>query len=153
MIGVIGSSTPAEYDTRFSRHSEHSIPVSHPVEFPGLNATSAPRQSLGLKSFTDDVTKFGDINGPITAVQQRPQRGILFGSDDFRGPRPFVPPKMFVEYPSDYPVGHKTRFHSPKQSLLARVVCPSIDISFPSGPSSGGYLSDSVAFWLRFLFL
>lgn len=142
----------SEYDNRFTRQISfdsdvQSIPSSqHPIEFPGPNTNTIPRQTSSptTKSstiFTDEVTKFGDINGPVTAVQ-RPQRGIFF-SEDFRNPRPFIPPKVFIDY-SDYPGPPKSRFY-PFKSRTPRVVFPAND-NFPSGPSSGGYVSDSVAF-------
>lgn len=117
--------------------------ASHPIEFPGPNANTNPHHTALVKGFHDDVTKFGDINGPITAIP-RQNRGLVFnGGSGFRSARQFTPPNVFVEY-SDYP-GPPKRFY-PFKSRTPRVVFPTND-NIPSAPSSSGtYASDSVTF-------
>lgn len=125
--------------------------------------------SLQPKTYRDDVTKFGDVNGPVTAIQRphhnefsekqliRPsfETGFFgssaFGSDgisDYRSPRHYVfPPKAYIEY-SDYP-GPPRPNANPyyKTNRSPRVVFPQ-DVSttgFPSGPDST-YSNDNVVF-------
>lgn len=156
---------PQEYDIRFSRGILHesSRPYgsgeieSRPVEFPKPLIRHFPDQ---------EVTKFGDINGPITAIPQpapppppqqsqlRPSEPIIekqsirpfdnsFFVEDFRPSRHYFPPKAFVEY-SDYPGPPKSRFVPPWKSRSPRVVFPQSD-NIPSGPSST-YNADNVVF-------
>lgn len=109
--------------------------------------------------FRDDVTKFGDVNGPITStVQQRqyndPVRipyennGAYYPLDDFvRSPRQYFPPKSFVEY-SEYPGPPRNRLQTGwKSSRTPRVVFPQGD-TFPTGPSgsANNYNIDNVVF-------
>lgn len=109
--------------------------------------------------FRDDVTKFGDINGPITsAVQQRQSSdsmripyensGTYYPLDDFvRSQRQYFPPKSYVEY-SEYPGPPRNRLQSGwKSSRTPRVVFPQSD-TFPTGPSSNAnnYNIDNVVF-------
>ncbi|XP_022233313.2 uncharacterized protein LOC111081536 isoform X2 [Drosophila obscura] len=156
--------TPTQYESHETRHTRQlyfdSDVSPSSFEFPGLASNSKPH---GLKLYRDDVTKFGDINGPITALPQRPQRGFYFGETEFRtGPpapvRQFGPQKNFQEYvgPSDYQGSRKSRYYPYKSSRSPRVVFPSNDnvgttgVSGPassSGPSGTGvYFSDNLAF-------
>ncbi|BFG04404.1 serine proteinase stubble [Drosophila madeirensis] len=158
------SPTPTQYEAHETRHTRQlyfdSDVSPSSFEFPGLASNSKPH---GLKLYRDDVTKFGDINGPITALPQRPQRGFYFGDTEFRtGPpapiRQFGPQKNFQEYvgPSDYQGSRKSRYYPYKSSRSPRVVFPSNDnvgttgVSGPassSGPSGTGvYFSDNLAF-------
>ncbi|EDW36096.1 GL16860 [Drosophila persimilis] len=158
------SPTPTQYEGHETRHTRQlyfdSDVSPSSFEFPGLSSNSKPH---GLKLYRDDVTKFGDINGPITALPQRPQRGFYFGDTEFRtGPpapiRQFGPQKNFQEYvgPSDYQGSRKSRYYPYKSSRSPRVVFPSNDnvgttgVSGPagsSGPSGTGvYFSDNLAF-------
>ncbi|XP_049307858.1 uncharacterized protein LOC105224568 isoform X2 [Bactrocera dorsalis] len=151
-------------DTRHTRQliyeNSDATPISHPFEFPGLVSNNKPHTLSSAiaagKLFREEVTKFGDVNGPITAVPQRPQRGLFFGDTEFRTgpPRPFVPQKAFNEYvgpngPVDYQSSRKSRFFPFKSSRSPRVVFPvndNIGTTGPSGTGNGVYFSDSVAF-------
>ncbi|XP_016968391.3 uncharacterized protein LOC108036629 isoform X1 [Drosophila biarmipes] len=156
---------PTQYEQHETRHTRQlyfdSDTASSSFEFPGLVSNSKPH---GLKLYRDDVTKFGDINGPITALpQQRPQRGFYFGDTEFRtGPpapvRQFGPQKNFQEYvgPSEYQGSRKSRYYPYKSSRSPRVVFPTSDnvgTTGPSGPAgssgpsgNGVYFSDNIAF-------
>ncbi|XP_017044695.1 uncharacterized protein LOC108090494 isoform X1 [Drosophila ficusphila] len=156
---------PTQYEQHETRHTRQlyfdSDAASSSFEFPGLVSNSKPH---GLKLYRDDVTKFGDINGPITALpQQRPQRGFYFGDTEFRtGPpapvRQFGPQKNFQEYvgPSEYQGSRKSRYYPFKSSRSPRVVFPTNDnvgTTGPSGPAgssgpsgNGVYFSDNIAF-------
>nr|XP_016930703.1 uncharacterized protein LOC108010318 isoform X2 [Drosophila suzukii] len=156
---------PTQYEQHETRHTRQlyfdSDSASSSFEFPGLVSNSKPH---GLKLYRDDVTKFGDINGPITALpQQRPQRGFYFGDTEFRtGPpapvRQFGPQKNFQEYvgPSEYQGSRKSRYYPYKSSRSPRVVFPTSDnvgTTGPSGPAgssgpsgNGVYFSDNIAF-------
>ncbi|KAH8401778.1 hypothetical protein KR009_007851 [Drosophila setifemur] len=156
---------PTQYEQHESRHTRQLYfepdTASSSFEFPGLVSNSKPH---GLKIYRDDVTKFGDINGPITALpQQRPQRGFYFGDTEFRtGPpapiRQFGPQKNFQEYvgPSEYQGSRKSRYYPYKSSRSPRVVFPANDnigTTGPSGPAAGSapsgngvYFSDNIAF-------
>ncbi|KQS70822.1 uncharacterized protein Dere_GG10595, isoform B [Drosophila erecta] len=156
---------PTQYEQHETRHTRQlyfdSDTSSSSFEFPGLVSNSKPH---GLKLYRDDVTKFGDINGPITALpQQRPQRGFYFGDTEFRtGPpapvRQFGPQKNFQEYvgPSEYQGTRKSRYYPYKSSRSPRVVFPTSDnvgTTGPSGPAgssgpsgNGVYFSDNIAF-------
>ncbi|XP_053965010.1 uncharacterized protein LOC128867624 isoform X2 [Anastrepha ludens] len=157
---------PTQYDqdTRHTRQllyeSADATPISHPFEFPGLSTNVKPHTLNAAiasgKLFREEVTKFGDVNGPITALPQRPQRGLFFGDTEFRTspPRPYVPQKAFNEYigpngPLDYQSSRKSRFFPFKSSRSPRVVFPvndNIGTTGPSGTGNGVYFSDSVAF-------
>ncbi|XP_017491358.1 PREDICTED: uncharacterized protein LOC108379511 isoform X1 [Rhagoletis zephyria] len=157
---------PTQYDqdTRHTRQliydTADAVPISHPFEFPGLASNTKPHSLSGAiaggKLFREEVTKFGDINGPITAVPQRPQRGLFYGDTEFRtGPsRPYAPQKAFNEYigpngPLDFQSSRKSRFFPFKSSRSPRVVFPvndNIGTTGPSGSGNGVYFSDSVAF-------
>ncbi|XP_034107924.1 uncharacterized protein LOC117570407 isoform X1 [Drosophila albomicans] len=161
--------TPTQYETHETRHTRQlyfdSDVSPSSFEFPGLVANSKPHTLNAAvaagKLYRDDVTKFGDINGPITALPQRLQRGLYFGDTEFRtGPpaplRQFGPQKAFTEYvgPGDYQSSRKSRYFPYKSSRSPRVVFPSNDnvgTTGPSGPSSapsgnGVYFSDNIAF-------
>ncbi|XP_011194297.2 uncharacterized protein LOC105219694 isoform X2 [Zeugodacus cucurbitae] len=151
-------------DTRHTRQliyeNGEATPISHPFEFPGLVSNSKPHTLNSAiaagKLFREEVTKFGDVNGPITAVPQRPQRGLFFGDTEFRTgpPRPFAPQKAFNEYigpngPVDYQSSRKSRFFPFKSSRSPRVVFPvndNIGTTGPSGTGNGVYFNDNVAF-------
>ncbi|XP_017027781.1 uncharacterized protein [Drosophila kikkawai] len=157
---------PTQYEQHETRHTRQlyfdtDTASSSSFEFPGLVSNSKPH---GLKIYRDDVTKFGDINGPITALpQQRPQRGFYFGDTEFRtGPpspiRQFGPQKNFQEYvaPGEYQGSRKSRYYPYKSSRSPRVVFPANDnvgTTGPSGPAgasgpsgNGVYFSDNIAF-------
>ncbi|XP_017126454.1 uncharacterized protein LOC108145503 isoform X2 [Drosophila elegans] len=156
---------PTQYEQHETRHTRQlyfdTDTASSSFEFPGLVSNSKPH---GLKLYRDDVTKFGDINGPITALpQQRPQRGFYFGDTEFRtGPpapvRQFGPQKNFQEYvgPTEYQGSRKSRYYPYKSSRSPRVVFPTNDnvgTTGPSGPAgssgpsgNGVYFSDNIAF-------
>ncbi|KAH8277770.1 hypothetical protein KR018_005931 [Drosophila ironensis] len=158
--------SPTQYDQPHeTRHTRQLYfdpdTASSSFEFPGLVSNSKPQ---GLKIYRDDVTKFGDINGPITALpQQRPQRGFYFGDTEFRTGsatpiRQFGPQKNFQEYvgPGEYQGSRKSRYYPYKSSRSPRVVFPTNDnigTTGPSGPagatapsSNGVYFSDNIAF-------
>lgn len=153
------------HETRHTRQLYFDSDVSpSSFEFPGLVANSKPHTLNSAvaagKLYRDDVTKFGDINGPITALPQRLQRGIYFGDTEFRtGPSPmrqFGPQKAFTEYvgPGDYQSSRKSRYYPYKSSRSPRVVFPSNDNIGTTGPSGGSsapsgngvYFSDNIAF-------
>ncbi|XP_023168236.1 uncharacterized protein LOC111597648 isoform X1 [Drosophila hydei] len=158
--------TPTQYDheTRHTRQLYFDSDVSpSSFEFPGLVANSKPHTLNAAvaagKIYRDDVTKFGDINGPITALPGRLQRGLYFGDTEFRtGPSPmrqFGPQKAFNEYvaPGDYQSSRKSRYFPYKSSRSPRVVFPSNDNVGTTGPSgssapsgTGVYFSDNIAF-------
>ncbi|KAH8407465.1 hypothetical protein KR222_001694, partial [Zaprionus bogoriensis] len=162
-----GPPTPTqfEHESRHTRQLYFDSDVSpSSFEFPGLVANSKPHTLNAAvaagKLYRDDVTKFGDINGPITALPQRLQRGIYFGDTEFRtGPSPmrqFGPQKAFTEYvgPGDYQSSRKSRYFPYKSSRSPRVVFPSSDNVGTTGPSGGSsapsgtgvYFSDNIAF-------
>lgn len=160
--------TPTQYETHETRHTRQlyfdSDVSPSSFEFPGLVANSKPHTLNAAvaagKLYRDDVTKFGDVNGPITALPQRLQRGLYFGDTEFRtGPSPvrqFGPQKAFTEYvgPGDYQSSRKSRYFPYKSSRSPRVVFPSNDNVGTTGPSGGGsapsgtgvYFSDNIAF-------
>ncbi|XP_017958983.1 uncharacterized protein LOC108653170 isoform X2 [Drosophila navojoa] len=156
--------TQYEHETRHTRQLYFDSDVSpSSFEFPGLVANSKPHTLNSAvaagKLYRDDVTKFGDINGPITALPGRLQRGLYFGDTEFRtGPSPmrqFGPQKAFNEYvaPGDYQSSRKSRYFPYKSSRSPRVVFPSNDNVGTTGPSgssapsgTGVYFSDNIAF-------
>ncbi|KAH8297410.1 hypothetical protein KR044_011420 [Drosophila immigrans] len=161
------ASPPTQFDTHETRHTRQlyfdSEVSPSSFEFPGLVANSKPHTLNAAvaagKLYRDDVTKFGDINGPITALPQRLQRGLYFGDTEFRtGPSPmrqFGPQKAFTEYvgPGDYQSSRKSRYFPYKSSRSPRVVFPSNDNVGTTGPSGGSapsgtgvYFSDNIAF-------
>ncbi|KAH8371252.1 hypothetical protein KR093_006737, partial [Drosophila rubida] len=161
------AATPTQYEPHETRHTRQlyfdSDGSPSSFEFPGLVANSKPHTLNAAvaagKLYRDDVTKFGDINGPITALPQRLQRGLYFGDTEFRtGPSPmrqFGPQKAFTEYvgPGDYQSSRKSRYFPYKSSRSPRVVFPSNDNVGTTGPSGGSapsgtgvYFSDNIAF-------
>lgn len=125
--------------TRGTHYDPHAIrsPIVH---FPG------PGTSHNVKPFRDDVTKFGDANGPVTSLQQR-QYSDFFGdgirtfdntfySDDFRRPHTqsfysAAPKTPFYELGNDYQPANqplRSRLIVPyKSSRTPRVIFPSSD--------------------------
>ncbi|XP_055920794.1 uncharacterized protein LOC129952300 isoform X3 [Eupeodes corollae] len=137
------------YERPYSEENLDGSNSGHTVEFPGSSANSKPYSG---KLYRDEVTKFGDVNGPIAAAP-RPQRGIFFGDserDHRTGPRPFAPPKIFTEYNdfgNDYAGSRKSRYYPFKSSRSPRVVFPVNDnLGTTSTSGSGAYFSDNVAF-------
>lgn len=111
----------------------------------------------------DDVTKFGDVNGPVTATLQQRQyseyidrpydgrsaydSGSYYSSpyDEYsRSPRYYTAPKAaYVEY-SDYPGPPRSRLITPwKSARSPRVVFPQAGDVFPSGAASVAPVSAS----------
>lgn len=148
-----------EPDTRYTRGIS--------FEQQRVPSTAQQHQSNQI-TFRDDVTKFGDVNGPVTSLQQRqysdysPFTSRPFDSgyytssyDEFsRSPRYYSPPPAakFVEY-SDYPGPPRSRLITPwkSSSRTPRVVFPQTgDDGFPTGSASGAtggsYNSDNVVF-------
>lgn len=132
-------------------------PTSYAYDFSSLGSSAIPHTLNSAiaqgKQYRDEVTKFGDINGPITALPQRPQRGIFFGDTEFRTgtlARPYTQ-KNFNEYiaPVDPSSSRKSRFFPYKSSRSPRVVFPVNDNIGATGPSSTGtgvYFNDNVVF-------
>lgn len=134
-------SQPESNELRYSRQVSYEQP-SRTIRFP-----TSDRQATN-EPFRDDVTKFGDINGPVTVQHRqyseysdyiRPSYETYYSSSDeynSRPPRQYFPPKSYVEY-SDYPGPPRSRLTSPfKSSRTPRVVFPQSDLTFP-GTSSG----------------
>lgn len=135
---------PAEIRTARGAQFESYSHRSSVVQFPG------PSSNHNTKSFRDDVTKFGDINGPITSLQQRQfsdyHEGIrtydnIYYSDDYRRPRHYYPSASkspFYEFNNEYanqPL--RSRLIVPyKSSRTPRVIFPSNDNS-PNGIFNG----------------
>lgn len=155
-----------ETDTRFSRG----------IPFEQQRVPSTIQQQISSNpqiAFRDDVTKFGDVNGPITSLQQRQYNdytdirpftirpydtsgGYYTSSyDEFsRSPRfNSPPPNKIVDY-SDYPGPPRSRLITPwKSARTPRVVFPQNtgeESSFPTGTAAGStgasYSSDNVVF-------
>ncbi|XP_067630318.1 uncharacterized protein [Eurosta solidaginis] len=157
-------STQYDQDTRHTRQliydNADGKPLSHPFEFPGLVSNSKPHSLISAiatgKLYREEVTKFGDVNGPITALPQRPQRGLFYDDTEFRTgpPRPYIPQKAFNEFvgpngPVEYQGSRKSRLFPFKSSRSPRVVFPvndNIGTTGSSGTGNGVYFSDSVAF-------
>lgn len=128
---------PTEIRTARGVHYEnYPHRSSSVVQFPG------PSANHNAKTFRDDVTKFGDVNGPITSLQQRQFSdffdGIrtydnVFYSDDYRRPRQYYPSTQkspfYGEYNGEYsgqPL--RSRLIVPyKSSRTPRVIFPSSD--------------------------
>lgn len=138
-------------ETRQTRGAEYDVPPRTAITFPG--ATSSSGRSL--KPFHDDVTKFGDVNGPVTVHRQfndfLSTQGLrtyenFFYQDDYRHPRHYFPPKQFAEY-SDYPgPPRQSRLIVPwKSSRTPRVVFPQSD-GFGSGAGVSSYGGNDVVF-------
>lgn len=146
-----------------------------PIEQARVPSTIQQQISTNSKiAFRDEVTKFGDINGPITSLQHRQFNDLsdnkpftirpydAFSSgyytssyDEFsRSPRyNSPPPNKVVDY-SDYPGPPRSRLINPwKSSRTPRVVFPQNTGeggSFPTGAGAiatgGTYSSDNVVF-------
>lgn len=116
-----------------------------------------------IQPFRDEVTKFGDVNGPITAFN-RPVRDFneqvvsfprtqfestgFYESDHQRPPRQFFPPKVFTEYPADdrYAPQINAKYYQPPQPSYSwktrqpRVVFPPSD--FTQGTAGTTYVGN-----------
>ncbi|XP_065369520.1 uncharacterized protein LOC135961828 isoform X2 [Calliphora vicina] len=145
--------------TRQLMFEQDVSPTSYSYDFSSLGSSSIPHTLNSAiaqgKQYRDEVTKFGDINGPITAIPQRPQRGIYFGDTEFRTgtlARPYTQQqKNFNEYigPVDPSSSRKSRYFPYKSSRSPRVVFPVNDNVGATGPSSTGtgvYFNDNVVF-------
>ncbi|XP_046810733.1 uncharacterized protein LOC111691254 isoform X3 [Lucilia cuprina] len=150
-------------DKRLTRQlvfEQDASPTSYSYDFSSLGGSSSIPHTLNSaiaqgKQYRDEVTKFGDINGPITAIPQRPQRGLFFGDTEFRTgtlSRPYTQQqKNFNEYigPVDPTSSRKSRYFPYKSSRSPRVVFPVNDNVGATGPSSTGtgvYFNDNVVF-------
>ncbi|XP_037808215.1 uncharacterized protein LOC119601370 isoform X1 [Lucilia sericata] len=150
-------------DKRLTRQlvfEQDASPTSYSYDFSSLGGSSSIPHTLNSaiaqgKQYRDEVTKFGDINGPITAIPQRPQRGLYFGDTEFRTgtlSRPYTQQqKNFNEYigPVDPTSSRKSRYFPYKSSRSPRVVFPVNDNVGATGPSSTGtgvYFNDNVVF-------
>lgn len=119
-----------------------NYPSRSTVHFPGPSS----------KPFRDDVTKFGDVNGPVTSVQRQfsdylEAQGIrtyenIYYSDDYRRPRQYYPsvPKSpyydYSEYTSQPP---RSRLIQPYKSARSpRVIFPTND-NYQSGLGVSSY--------------
>ncbi|XP_055593619.1 uncharacterized protein LOC129744889 isoform X3 [Uranotaenia lowii] len=99
------------------------------VEFPGLVNIKQPTR--------DEVTKFGDVNGPVTAVQRpyidygdgkryRAYDPNYFVDSPYQPNRsPYFPAKLFAE--------SSQKIYQPWKTRTPRVVFPQGDFSSPSG--------------------
>ncbi|XP_065072667.1 uncharacterized protein LOC135697026 isoform X2 [Ochlerotatus camptorhynchus] len=112
------------------RPAESVIRSSRLIEFPGAVNVKQP--------FRDDVTKFGDVNGPITAVQ-RPyvdygdgKRYRAYDPNYFVN-SPYQPSNQQHYFPSKLYTEPKIYQPPWKSSRSPRVVFPQGDVSGPSG--------------------
>ncbi|XP_055319939.1 uncharacterized protein LOC129577248 isoform X4 [Sitodiplosis mosellana] len=146
---------PTEIRTVRGVHYENYPHRSSVVQFPG------PSTNHNAKQFRDDVTKFGDANGPITSMQQRQFNDYYDGlrtyeniyySDDYRRPRTYPNRSPYYEsssYNGEYsgqPL--RSRLIVPyKSSRTPRVIFPSND-NLPAGLYNGENYSnnDNVVF-------
>lgn len=137
---------PDTPETRTTRGVTYESPPRTAITFPATNAK---------QPFRDEVTKFGDINGPVTTVQRQfsdflEKQGIrtvenVYYHDDFRHPRHYFPPKSYVEY-GDYPGPPRSRLIVPwKSARTPRVVFPQNE-NFPSGAGISSYNNNDVVF-------
>lgn len=123
----------ATYDTNY--------PVRSSFQFPG------PSTNAASKPFRDDVTKFGDVNGPVTSMQRQfsdflDTQGIrtyenIYYSDDYRRPRQYYPTSGQNSFYSDY------SDYSSAQPLRSRLIVPyqsarSPRVIFPSNDNFAG---------------
>nr|XP_029709052.1 uncharacterized protein LOC115255244 isoform X2 [Aedes albopictus] len=113
------------------RPAESLVRPSRLIEFPGVVNVKQP--------FRDDVTKFGDVNGPITAVQRpyidygdgkryRAYDPNYFVSSPYQPNQPYFPSKLYTE--------PNQKIYQPpwKSSRSPRVVFPQGgDLTGPSG--------------------
>lgn len=112
------------------------------------------------QQFRDEVTKFGDINGPITAFN-RPARDFSdqlvnfpraqFDTtgyyepqiDNSRPPRHFFPPKAYTEYAGDFGPQINSKYYQPTynwKTRQPRVVFPPAD--FTQGTTGTTYVGN-----------
>ncbi|XP_013118851.2 uncharacterized protein LOC106095942 isoform X2 [Stomoxys calcitrans] len=154
--------SPGIQDKRLTRQlvfEPDASPTSYSYDFSGLGSSAIPHTLNAAvaagKQYRDEVTKFGDINGPITALPQRPQRGIFFGDTEFRTGsvvRPFTAQKTFNDFIGsavDPSSSRKSRYYPFKSSRSPRVVFPTNDNGASTGPSGTGtgvYFNDNVVF-------
>lgn len=161
-----------ELSSVYDQEARHTRGIS--FEQPAARQPTTIQQSNAQKAFSDDVTKFGDVNGPVTSLLQQRQYseyidkpfgrpssydnsgGYYSSFDEYsRSPRYYAPPKAaYVEY-SEYPGPPRSRLITPwKSSRTPRVVFPQTSDAFPTGSasstsgasSSSGYASDNVVF-------
>lgn len=147
---------PTEIRTARGVHYENYPHRSSVVQFPG------PSTNHNGKPFRDDVTKFGDVNGPITSMQQRQFSDYYDGlrtydniyySDDYRRPRTYPNRSPYYESSSAYNGEYsgqplRSRLIVPyKSSRTPRVIFPSND-NLPAGLYNGENYSnnDNVVF-------
>lgn len=102
---------------------------------PGPSSTGLqfPGPSTNHKPFRDDVTKFGDIDGPITSMQQRQYSDFFEGlrtyeniyySDDYRRPRQYYPPAPPPPPPPSIPQSTQKFTDYSGQALRSRLIVP-----------------------------
>lgn len=144
---------PTEIRTARGATYESSYPIRSSFRFPEPS-TNVMANSNNNKPFRDDVTKFGDVNGPVTAVQRQfsdylDAQGIrtyenIYYSDDYRRPRQYYPSSSspsssstgktsffsdFNDYASSQPL--RSRLIVPYQSARSpRVIFPTNDNTF-----------------------
>lgn len=136
--------SPAEpNEIRTARGATYDPSYRSSFQFPGpsTNVNSAN------KPFRDDVTKFGDVNGPVTSVQRQfsdflDTQGIrtyenIYYSDDYRRPRQYYPTSGKNSFYSDY------SDYSSSQPLRSRLIVPyqssrSPRVIFPSNDNFAG---------------
>lgn len=134
--------SPAEpTEIRTARGATYEPNYRTSFQFPG------PSTNSGNKPFRDDVTKFGDINGPVTSVQRQfsdylDTQGIrtyenIYYSDDYRRPRQYYPTSGKNSFYSDY------TDYSASQPLRSRLIVPyqssrSPRVIFPSNDNFQG---------------
>ncbi|XP_037928580.1 uncharacterized protein LOC119662992 isoform X2 [Teleopsis dalmanni] len=159
------SSMPSNKETRNTRQlifETDPSHISHNIEFPGKSVNTKPHTlnsaNGGAKIFYEDVTKFGDVNGPITALPQHSKRINFFGEAEILGgpPRQFVPTKALNEFVglNNFQNVRKSRYFPFKSSRSPRVIFPTNDNASPTGSGSasgpgtgiGVYFNDNVAF-------
>lgn len=111
-----------------------------------------------IQPFRDEVTKFGDVNGPITAfnrpIREYNDQQISFPRTQFestgyyepdsaRPPRHFFPPKVYTEYAADYTPQINSKYYQPTYSWKTRqprVVFPPAD--FTQGTAGTTYVGN-----------
>jgi hypothetical protein len=115
-----------------------------------------------IRPFRDEVTKFGDVNGPITAFNRQVrdfeqvsfprtqyEHAGYYEPDSTRPPRHFFPPKVYTEYGGDnYTPQINAKYFQPSYSWKSRqprVVFPPSD--FTQGTAGTTYVgNDNVVF-------
>lgn len=126
--------------------------------------------SFRLNPFKEEVTKFGDINGPITAIQRpiqdfsesrnrspfesTPTSFYTQQTDSFRPSRHYFPPKAYTEY-GDYSLTQSnSKYYQPpssgssswKNPRQPRVIFPPSELPSASGTSSIYVNNENVVF-------